>query len=106
MVIIRQYLAHYNDVIKNAIASQTTASPFFAQLLVQAQSEKISKLRVTGICAGNSPVTGEYPAQKSVTRKLFPFDDVLMIVCVCSTLFMLNSWEQHPVVMDNCEAVE
>ena len=25
---------------------------------------KISKLRVTGLCAGNSPVTGEYPAQR------------------------------------------
>ena len=26
-------------------------------------SEKTSKLRVTGLCAGNSPVTGEFPAQ-------------------------------------------
>ena len=28
-----------------------------------ADLKKISKLRVTGICAGNSPVTGEIPAQ-------------------------------------------
>ena len=27
------------------------------------RSKKISKLRLTGLCAGNSPVTGEYPAQ-------------------------------------------
>ena len=27
-------------------------------------SKKTSKLRVTGLCAGNSPVTGEFPAQK------------------------------------------
>ena len=27
------------------------------------RSEKTSKLRVTGLCAGNSPVTGEFPAQ-------------------------------------------
>ena len=26
-------------------------------------SKKTSKLRVTGLCVGNSPVTGEYPAQ-------------------------------------------
>ena len=32
----------------------------------------ISKLRVTGLCAGNSPVAG-------VTREMFPFDDVIMI---------------------------
>ena len=27
------------------------------------RSKKIPKLRVTGLCAGNSPVTGEFPAQ-------------------------------------------
>ena len=29
------------------------------------RSKKNSKLRVTGLCAGNSPVTGEFPAQKA-----------------------------------------
>ena len=29
------------------------------------RSKKISKLRVTALCVGNSPVTGEFPAQKS-----------------------------------------
>ena len=29
------------------------------------RSKKTSKLRVTGFCAGNSPVTGEFPAQKA-----------------------------------------
>ena len=28
-------------------------------------SKRTSKLRVTGLCAGNSPVTGEFPAQKA-----------------------------------------
>ena len=31
--------------------------------LFRRRSEKTSKLRVTGLCAGNSPVTGEFPAQ-------------------------------------------
>ena len=29
------------------------------------RSKKTSKIRVTGLCAGNSPVTGEFPAQKA-----------------------------------------
>ena len=29
------------------------------------RSKKTSKLRVTGLCVGNSPVTGEFPAQKA-----------------------------------------
>ena len=47
--------------------------------------KKKSKLRVTGLGEGNSPVTdefaaviGEFPAQKPVTRNMFPFDDVIM----------------------------
>ena len=31
--------------------------------LFRRKSEKTSKLRVTGLCAGNSPGTGEFPAQ-------------------------------------------
>ena len=31
--------------------------------LFMRRSKKTSKLRVTGLCAGNSPVTGEFPAQ-------------------------------------------
>ena len=42
------------------------------------RSKKTSKLRVTGLCAVNSPVTGEFSAQKPVTQKMFPFDDVTM----------------------------
>ena len=33
--------------------------------LFRRRSKKISKLRVTGLCAGNSPATGEFPAQRA-----------------------------------------
>ena len=36
---------------------------FLRNPLFRHWSKKTSKLRVTGICAGNSPVTGEFPAQ-------------------------------------------
>ena len=32
--------------------------------------------RVTGLCAGNSPVTGEFPAQRPVTRSFDLFFDL------------------------------
>ena len=32
--------------------------------------------RVTGLCAGNSPVTGEFPAQRPVTRSFHAFFDL------------------------------
>ena len=43
---------------------KSPASPLFTQPFIQAQvKKKTSKLRVTGFCAGNSPVTDEFPAQ-------------------------------------------
>ena len=45
--------------------------------LLKRRSNETSKLRVTGLCEGNLPLTVEFPAQR-VTRKMFPFDDVIM----------------------------
>ena len=46
--------------------------------LFTGRSKKTSKLRVTGLCEGNSPVIGEFPAQKASNAEMFPFDDVIM----------------------------
>ena len=57
-------IQHYNDVIMGAIASQITRlTIFLLNRLFRRRSKKTSKLRVTGLCAGNSTVTGEFPAQ-------------------------------------------
>ena len=42
------------------------------------RSKKTSKLRVIGPCAGNSPGTVNSPHKGPVTRKMLPFDDVIM----------------------------
>ena len=56
---------HYNDVIMSAMASQITSLSHLCSLnrLFSRRSKKTSKLRVTGLCARNSPVTGEFPIQ-------------------------------------------
>ena len=40
--------------------------------------KKTSKIRVTGLCEGNSPGPVNSPHKGPVTRKMFPFDDVIM----------------------------
>ena len=53
------------------------------------RSKKTSKLCVTGLCDGNSSVTGEFLHKGPVTRKMFPFDDVILILmCMDSTLIL------------------
>ena len=50
--------------------------------LFRRRSKKISKLHVSGLCE----VTGEFPHKGPVTRKMFPFDDVIMF----------TSWDCSP----------
>ena len=47
------------------VPSQITgsASPLFTQPFIRAQIKETSKPRATGLCAGKSPGTGEFPAQ-------------------------------------------
>ena len=47
--------------------------------LFRRRSEKTSKLRVTGLCAGIHRRPVNSPHKWPVTRKKFPFDDVIMI---------------------------
>ena len=68
-------LTHYNDVIMGTTAFQIT----FFQLYFQTQIKNTPKLRVIDLCAGNSPVTSEFPHKCQVTRKMFPFDGVIVI---------------------------
>ena len=44
---------------------------FLLNRLFRRRSKKTSKLRVTGLCEGNSPVTSH--------AEMFPFDDVIMV---------------------------
>ena len=48
--------------------------------LFRRRSKKTAKLRVTGLCARNSPVNS--PHKGPVSRKMFPFDDVIILTVV------------------------
>ena len=69
---------HYNGVIMSTMASHQPPAIVDSTVYSRRTSKKTSQLRVTGLCEGNSPVTGEFPAQGPETRKMFPFDDVIM----------------------------
>ena len=56
--------SHYSDVIMSVIASQITGV-YIDYSTVCSGAEKTSKVRVTGLCAGNSSMTGEFLAQRT-----------------------------------------
>ena len=53
---------HYCDVIMGAMTSHQPHDCLLNRSF-RRRSKKTSKLCVTGLCAGNAPVTGEFPAQ-------------------------------------------
>ena len=62
---------------RDGASSRQHIDCLFSRLFMRA-SKKTSKLRVNGFCEGNPLVTGGFPSQRQVTRKMFPFDDVIM----------------------------
>ena len=67
---------YYSDVIMRKIVSQITGVSIGCSTVCQ---KNPPKLRVTGLCEGNSPVTGELPTQRASNAEMFPFDDVIMM---------------------------
>ena len=57
---------HHNGVIMRAMASEITSlATVYSTVYSRRRYKKIPKLRVSGLCEGNSLVTGEFPAQRS-----------------------------------------
>ena len=57
----------------------TSLTIVYSAVYSRRTSKKVSKLRVTGLCEGNLPVTGEFPTQRASNAEMFPFDDIIML---------------------------
>ena len=67
---------HYIDVIMTTSGvSNHQPRDCLLKRLFRRRSRKTSKLRVTGLCAENSPGPVNSPHKGPVTWKMFPFDD-------------------------------
>ena len=84
-IILSQW--NYGDVIMSTIASQITSLTIVCLLnrLFRHRSKQISKLRLTGLFEGNSPVTGEFPAQRASNAEN---DSIRWLVLHCKWWFL------------------
>ena len=55
---------HWRHNERDGVSNQQRIDCLFSRLF-RLRSKKTSKLRVTGLCAGNSPVNGEFPARRA-----------------------------------------
>ena len=80
LVIPLHWRHHYHDGVSNHQPHNCLLNRLFRR-----RSKKTSKLRVTGLCVGKSPGPVNSPHQGPVTRKMFPFDDVIMTLALKDT---------------------
>ena len=73
--------------------------------LFRRRSKKASKYRVTGLCVGNSPGPVNSPHKGPVTRKMFPFDDVIIRVQLINNGH-LHRISSTPLITTQKEAVQ
>ena len=64
------------------VSQITSLTIVYSAIYSGTDQSKQSELRFTGLCGGNSPVTGEFPAQRASNGEMFPFDDVIMLYYV------------------------
>ena len=75
MLFVKSLHWHHNGC--DSVSNHQPHDCLFSRLF-RRRSKETSKFRVTGLCVGNSPGTGEFPQKWPVTRKMFPFDEVIM----------------------------
>ena len=62
VILIYQDPLHWRHNRRGSVSNHQTHDCLLSRLF-RRRSKKTSKLRATGLCAGNSPVPGEFPAQ-------------------------------------------
>ena len=70
---------HYVDVIMGAMTSQITSLKSVYSTVYSGTDQSNIKSLCHWLCVGNSPVNS--PHKWSVTRQMFPFDDVITDEC-------------------------
>ena len=81
------YTLQWRHNERNSVSNHLTHDCLLNRLF-RRRSKKTSKLRVTGLCEGNSPVAGEFPAQRtsnaknvSIWWRHLEFNSMCVMVC-------------------------
>ena len=85
----------YRDVIMSAMASQIVGVSIVIQPFVRVQIKENIKVSRHWLFEGNPPVTGGSPHKGPVTRKIFTFDDVTMMLTTHTVVVCLGWLHKH-----------
>ena len=81
-------IKNYSDIIMGMMASHITSLRIVSSIVYSgADQRKHQKLHVTGLCGGNSPVTGEFPAQMASNVETLSIWWCHLDVCITRHMF-------------------
>ena len=69
---------HYGDVWWSSWRLELLVRRVFAQQFVQIDNKEMSEVSISVSLCGNRPVSGGFHTLRVLTRKMFPFDDVMI----------------------------
>ena len=92
----RRRVLHYSDVKLDAIESHITSLTIvYTTVYSDSDKKKTLKLCVTGLCVGNSPVTGEFPAQMASNAENVSIWWRHHVLIVMGMLICLRNWQNR-----------
>ena len=98
------FMNHYNDVIMSAMASQITSLTIvYSTVYWEANKRKHQSSASLAFVRGIHLWPVNSPHKWPVTRKMFPFDDVIMIWTLASD-FLMPKYQNGKGRLRNCEA--
>ena len=103
----RTITLHWRHNGRNCVSNHQP-SDCLLHCLFRCRSNKTSKLRVTGLCEGNSPVTGEFPAQMASNAEnvsiwwrhhvMCQFAETLWLQSVQNRVAFIFMWRHNTVI--------
>ena len=91
---------HYDDVIMSAIASQITSLTIvYSTVYPGADQSKHESSASLAFVWGSHRGPVNSPHKWPVTRKMFPFDDVIMKVFKCARFDIISLWQVTKVML-------
>ena len=98
---LRLPVDHNSDVITGAMESQITSLAIvYSIVYLGVDQRKHKKICVTGLCAGNSPVTGKFPAQRACNAEKKLMTSSCDIYIYISILSWVNAIRMHTPFCD------
>ena len=91
-----KYILQWRHNERNGVSNHRRPGCLLNHLL-RCRSKKTSKLRVTELCERNPLV--DFPHKGPVTRKMFPFDNVIMRPIFTTTVCIFIGMHYHPKIL-------